>query len=202
MDKTIKYVGIGIIGLYALSKLNIAKGAGNLAGDLGGGIVSGVAGVIGGIAGSVVDQVKTGIVKPIADNIDKNVYANVSGHGNFWSGFQVGVNPLAWAPAIAAYRLPQHLQPNADAIIGDSGYDTPSGLTYIAPERQKEAAGIQQMIRSGIYSPAEIAYIDAVNAGKDVSTWGWYSDYGSPGQISHTKEFWNLYPNVSMRVIS
>ena len=126
----------------------------------------------------------------------------MSGHGNFWSGFQVGVNPMAWVPAIAAYHLPQHLQPNAAAIVGDSGYDTPSGLTYIAPERQKEAAVIQQMIREGTYSPAEIAYIYEVNSGKDVSNWGWYSDTGVHGQISHTKEFWALYPNVSMRVIT
>jgi hypothetical protein len=168
--KTLKYVGIGALGLYVLRKLDL----GNLGGDI---LTEGVTGIMGGIVDvvteipqAIVSGVTETIVRPTAENVSSAAYRVGTGQGG-WQDYLWSFSPLGGFGASAglANALSHQYQPTARHIEPNSGYITASMLTNISPAAQPRAATIQRLLQS--YSPGDAAYVLAMQEGRDVSNW-------------------------------
>lgn len=183
-EKTLTYVGIGVVGLYVLSKYNLAGALGGGLGEVLGDAVSGLGSALGGAveglgegigkgAGGLIEGtgwgvagVGTGILSPFVD-----LFAGAGTGAEYAAtGKQVikdeGLGVIFWSKD----RIRQYVQPGAEKILPESGYKTPSGYTYIDASQQSRAATISRLL-STTANPAEAAYLLAVQEGKDVTTW-------------------------------
>lgn len=177
-SNTWKIVGIGVIGLFLLSKIkgggqSITESIGSGVGDVVQSSLSGVGdvvqGAIGGVGkgvGNVFTKAGAGILAPAVDTMWGG------GTAAKWTktGQQViddeGLGVVFWTKD----RIAQYMQPKATKIVEGSGYKTASGLTYIDPGSQGRAATIQQLLQSAV-TPGDAAYMLAVQEGRDVSHW-------------------------------
>ena len=195
--KTLKYVGIGAVGLYVLSKMNLLKGiTGGISEGITEGVIDTIVDGLSGIVGGVTGGIKDAVVTPLAENVSGGAYAVASGHGS-WSDWAWSFSPIGGFGASAALANSLRYKYEPGAISTEGGYNTASGLTYISQKLQVRAASLQAIgggnSAAGGYNnylPSEVAYLQAVKEGKDVSIWNFY---GNP----HSTAFKALYPNVT-----
>jgi hypothetical protein len=173
--KTLKYVGIGAVGLYLLSKVQgsnpLADALNDFIGGIGESVGDTIAGGVSGAVGAVGDTfmgLSEGITVPIA-----GLFMGQSKAQEKWNtGREViaseGLGVVFWSRD----RINQYVMPNAEKITPGTGYKTESGYTYISESAQTKAARLQSiMLANPGHSGGDVAYQYNIEHGISVAGW-------------------------------
>jgi len=189
-DKTIKYIAIGGLGLYLLSKMNltgkIGSGIGDALGSMLGGLGEGLGSALSGLGtglGTGVVNVVTGAVEGVVNTFEVPMKATSSALVNSAASVAEGharYADWAWAMtpvggALSALTLVADAKYNAGAarVEKSTGYSTENSYTWLTVPGQTKAAQLNAIrVSHPTWNPVEVNYAWAAANGENMTGWG------------------------------